>query len=58
MCAIFQERKNVLEMFGDEHLINSYISSVIQNEQRTFTLPKNIITEIKSSASIICDLHV
>ncbi len=34
---------------------NGYISSVIQNEQRTFTLPKNIITDF-SLAQILCDL--
>ncbi len=44
-------------MFGDEQLIKQvYISLVIQNEQRTFTLPKNIITDF-SLARVLCDLH-
>ncbi len=34
----------------------SYISSVIQIEQRTFTLPKNIITDF-SLARVLCNLH-
>ncbi len=59
-CAarIFQERiqrKNLLEMFGDDHLIKWLLSSVIQNEQRTFTLPNNIITDF-SLARVLCDL--
>ncbi len=37
------EGRMILKCFADEQLIKRYISSVIQNEQRTFTLPKNII---------------
>ncbi len=45
-AQIFQERRNVFEMFGDEQLMKQVtFISVIQNEQRTFTLPKNIITD-------------
>ncbi len=45
-AQIFQERRNVFEMFGDEQLIKQVtFSSVIQNEQRTFTLLNNIITD-------------
>ncbi len=35
---------------------NGYISSVIQNEQITFTLPKNIIADF-SLARVLCVVH-
>ncbi len=54
------KRQRRAQIFQEEECLvsneTSYISSVIQNEQRTFTLPNNIITDF-SVAQVLCDLH-
>ncbi len=50
------QRKNVLEMFGDEHLIKRLHFLGYSKRAKTFTLPKNIITDF-SLARVLCNLH-
>ncbi len=45
MHKSFKRRKNVLEMFGDEHLIKLLHFLSYSKVAKNFTLPKNIITD-------------
>ncbi len=56
---IFQERiqrKNVLEMFGHEHLIKRLHFLSYSKRANNFTVPKNIITDF-SLERVLCGLH-
>ncbi len=44
-AQIFQEKEDVLEMFGDEHLIKLLHFLSYSKVAKNFTLPKNIITD-------------
>ncbi len=52
----FKRRKNVLEMFGDEHLIKRLHFLSYSKRANHFTLTKNIITDV-SLARVLCHLH-
>ncbi len=55
-AQIFQERKNLLEMFGNEHIIKLLHFLSYSKCANNFTLPKNIITDLCLSR-VLCDLH-
>ncbi len=56
-AQIFQERRNVFEMFGDEQLIKQVtFPQLFKTSKKTFKLPNNIITDF-SLARVLCDLH-
>ncbi len=56
-ARIFQERKNVLEMFGDEHLIKRLHFLSHSKWEKNIYINKEHHNWLQSSASIICDLH-
>ncbi len=55
MRKSFRRGRMFLKCLTASIYLNGYISSVIQNGQRTFTLPKNIITDF-SLARVLYDL--
>ncbi len=52
----FKRRKNILEMFGNEHLIKWLHFLSYSKRAKKFTLRKNIITDFRLSR-VLCDLH-
>ncbi len=57
MRKSFKRRKNVLEMFGNKHIIKRLHLLSYSKQAKNFTLPKNIITDF-SLARVLCDLHL
>ncbi len=56
MCKSFKRRKNLLEMFGNEHLIKRLHFLSYSKRAKNFTLLNNIITDF-SLARVLCDIH-